>query len=248
MAKMILISDIKIDRELREHYPVSVDELDLSQPIVVQGDRLIDGLRRVEKARALGITELPAEDPQDLREACEVLARLHPTPLKDWLRVYQLMKYLSPLVAVWSKKVRREHLDRIAKKQPTSHNPVKVRDLLVKAFGGVRPGNYEAIIKLVEHGPEDIVEAVLRGELSPSGGKQRAQRRNRFQGRVTGKTEQETLIKEVNQTIRTAVDTIWMLGPINIDKDRYNELLKELRINRRNIATVINQLEEAKRI
>lgn len=246
MSKEILIEEIKIDRELKADDDLSdLDESALKQPIVVQGDRLIDGLRRVELAKRLGVTKLPAEDPQSLEEAAEVLGKLHPTPVsaQGWLRVYRLMKYLQPMGVERGRQYRAQHMSRLNRGEPVIRMKETSRDLIKHALGGVSSAQFESIVRLVEKAPREIVLPVLGGEVSPAGGLMRWKRMSQFQGRVKGAEDQEVLIRESTQTIRAAVDSIWMLdNDIKIDAERLGELVKGLRKARRNLMTVINQI------
>jgi hypothetical protein len=250
MSKKILIEEIKIDRELKADDDLSdLDESALKHPIVVQGDRLIDGLRRVELAKRLGVVKLPAEDPQTLDEAAEVLGKLHTTPVnkrQGWLRVYELMKYLRPLSVIRGRLFRTQHLSRLNRNEDTVHIGLHSRDLIKVALGGVPSSQFEPVVQLIEGGPKEVVLPVLNGEISPAGGLMRWKRRKKFQGRIKGAQEQEVLIQESTQTIRAATDAIWMLdSDIKIDAERLGELIKGLKKARRNLITVINQLEEA---
>jgi hypothetical protein len=250
MSKKILIEEIKIDRELRADDDLSdLDESALKHPIVVQGDRLIDGLRRVELAKRLGMTKLPAEDPQTLDEAAEVLGKLHTSRVstrQGWLRVYELMKYLQPMSVVRGRMFRSQHLTRLNRHEDSVSIGSLSREVIKKALGGVPSSQFEAIVRIIEGGPREIVLPILNGELTPAGGLARWKRRSKFQGRIKGGAEQEVLIQESTQTIRAAVDSLWMLDSnIKIDAERLGELLKGLKMARRNLITLINQLEEA---
>jgi hypothetical protein len=251
MTNKILISDIKIDREIPSDLQLDdLDRNDLKQPIVLQGTLLVDGLRRIEKAKQLGITELPFVDPQTIEELAEALAKAHPTPVKNWLRVYQLMKHLNRQIAKRGKRYRATHMTRINKERFGHEAPEELkietaRELVKRALGGIPSAQSESIVRVIEGAPKHIVLAILNGEVTPAGALMRWNRTKRFQGRVTGEAEQETFIREATQTIRAATDSLWMLGDINIKADRFETLLKGLKLARRGLATMINQLEEA---
>jgi hypothetical protein len=247
MTKQILISDIKIDRELRDGDDLSdLDPSVVSQPIVVQGDRLVDGLRRVELAKKMGLTELEAHDPQTLEEAAEVLALQHKTPLVNWLRVYELMKYLKPLLADRTVRLRAKgtsHLkhSKVTKSAPVIHSRILYR----KAFGGLPSSQFNAVIPLFERHDRDAVMDVLNGKITPHGALTRY-RRKQFQGRILGEEAQLALLNTTLQNLRNLADSMWMLGtPIEIDTETVTKIIAELRKTRGDLSKAINRLEEA---
>jgi hypothetical protein len=250
MTKKILIEDIKIDRELRNGDDLSdLSEDTVHQPIVVQGDRLIDGLRRVELAKKLGITELEAHDPQTLEEACDVLALQHSRPITDWLRLYELTKYLRTHLAERTKRVRTSNTRQLRASrlagEPKPPSVVHSRILFGKALGGTPSSQFISVVPLFEQAPRELVLEVLSGKVTPHGAMSRSRRRE-FRGQVTGKEGQLVLLNTAVQNLRNLADSLWMLGsPIEVDPQTVTQIISELRKSRTDITKALKRLEEA---
>lgn len=246
MIRTILIKDIKINRELRVGDDLSdLDPEVIKQPIVVRGNVLVDGLRRIELAKRMGVTELEAHDADNLVDMAEALALQHPTPMRDWMRVYQIVKALKPLVDKRLLQIRKTPKNFVgATGSPVQGGPA--RPLISKALGGVGPGNFETVVSLIEKGPKELVHRVLYGNLSPAGAKGYMQRRKEFQGGdITDPEGQLHILESVVQAMRNINETLVKIGPLAVNPEDMLRIKEEMYRNRSKITTAMNQLEEA---
>jgi hypothetical protein len=249
MTDMVLISEIKIDRDLREGDDLSdLKPEDLAKPIVVTTDgRLIDGLRRIRLLEKMGVPNVPAYQVDTLEEAAEALAEQHPTQLRDWQRVAEIMPFLRAFGERRWLKIRQASIAHNAhgKTMPADRPQGPARIYLQKAFGGLSPAHYEVAERVLgDDYPEELKEEVRSGRISPSGAVNRMHRRG-LSGHVTAPAEQEMLIHTTAQSIRSAAMNLEQLGPIRVEATRVKELREHLFKSRTMITTFLNQLEEA---
>lgn len=246
MLRKILIANIKIDRNLRDGDDLSdMDQLVLAQPIVVRGDRLIDGLRRVKLAEKLGTPDLPAYDVTTLEEMSEALAKQHPTPLKDWDRVVELLRYLRPAMRERWVSIRQSTINEISGREAGTRPKGPSRPLVTTALGGTSSAHWECVEKIWREGSPELIEEVRSGKLSPSGALNRINRLPKT-GNVTDPKDQEVLLEAAAQAIRSAVRSFEKLHrPFTVDRERLRELRDHLYKSRSALTTFINQSEEA---
>lgn len=250
MDKTILITDIKINRELRDDDDLSnLGSTEDWLPVVVSDQfELIDGLRRIRKAESLGYTHIMAYIVSTLEEASEALAQQHTTPLKDWDRVYQLLTHLRPLMEKRWMLIRQNNIKILAgvPQDPTSPRG-QSRPYITKALGGVSPAHWEVLERLYDGrlNPKWL-EEVRSGRLTPSGAVNRAQRAPK-QGNVSEVEDQTVLIATASQFMLAAARALEQLEwPLKTPQEELSELTNSIRKARRKITHFLNrQSEEA---
>lgn len=250
MPKQILIEEIKIDRELRDGDDLSdLEAAETWLPIVVtENYELIDGLRRIRSAQKAGATSILAHVASTLEEMSEALAEQHTTPLKDWDRVYELVRDLRPYVNKRWQAIRANNIRRITGRPLDPKVPSgQSRPYVTKALGGTSAAHWEVIERLYENPTDpDLMELMRAGRLTPSGLFNRLYRVPK-QGQVTNAEDQLNLIAAVAQSMASAARSLEQLRwPLKVTQEKLAEPIDQIRRSRGKITTFLNrQSEEA---
>jgi hypothetical protein len=252
MPTKILISDIKIDRDLREGDNLSdLEQLTLTRPIVVHSDgRLIDGLRRVKLAEKLGVTDLPGYRVTTLEEMSKALAEQHTTPVTDWTRVIELLKFLKPAARDRWLNIRQSTMEQNrwsgGSQETTSTRPKgPSRPFINRALGGTSAAHWEVVEKIFNTAPPELVALVRAGKLSPSGALNRMHRHPK-PGSVSEPRDQENLLDSAAQAIQAAARSFDKLDwPLKVEPERLRDLREQIYKGRSKITSFLNQSEEA---
>ena len=250
MTKTILITEIKINRDLRDGDDLSdLGPTEDWLPVVVNEQfELIDGLRRIKKAESAGYTLIMAYVVSTLEEASEALAQQHTTPLRNWDRVYQLLIQLRPLMEKRWMRIRQNNIKIMAgvPKDPTVPRG-QSRPYITKALGGLSAAHWEVLERLYDGrlSPEWL-EEVRSGRLTPSGAVNRALRATK-QGSVSEAEDQKVLIATASQYMLGAARALEQLEwPLKTPQEELSELIDSIRKARRKITHFLNrQSEEA---
>lgn len=251
MAKRILIEDIKIDRELEPGDDLSdLSEDHLIDPVVVQGNVLIDGLRRIKLAVSLGIEDILAEEPQTIEEASAVLAWNHRLQRPSWKRILEIHPYMAELIQQRLRRIRSEQAAGRTKFEAWDPNRVRVtpsRDLLSAAYGGVKSHQWERLVALSNEGRRDLLEQIFEGAISPAAAYVQARdTRNPFRGSATDATEQWEILNASVQAMRVTITAIRGIAtPVTIPAERITSVLPDYYKVRASLSKIIHQLEEA---
>lgn len=252
MLKQILIEEIKIDRELREGDDLSDLNAGQTQPPIVVNENyeLIDGLRRIRQAEGNGASKITAYVVSSLEEVADALAEQHTTPVRDWTRVYELVRAIHPYVTKRWLSIRRNNIRKATGREPAplpSYGPS--RPLVIRALGGTSSSQWEVVERCFEGGiPPEMLEEVKAGRLTPSGAFNRAHRQSKQgEGDVTNPLDQQALVASVAQFMVQAVRALDRLSwPISANPQDLAESIEQIRKSRTKITSFLNrQSEEA---
>lgn len=252
--EILNISDIKIDRELRDGDDLSdLNRADLKKPIVVLKDgTLVDGLRRIRKAQQKKWETIPAYVVSELEDACEALAIQHPSAVTNWPRMWEIYSILHPLLVERAKIIRR-YVNTISgnysqslpgQLPPKPKTSGTSRDMMHKAFGGIGQYHFEALARLNKYGSRQLWDQVMANQITPGAAWSR-HRKTRNVGEVTKAEDQRALLESMTSTLRAAAQTLLRMGPSTLDREELQSYLLHLYRTRSIISRFMNQLEEA---
>lgn len=242
MVDLILISDIKINRELApgddlKDLTASIIDLGVEAPVVLYQGELIDGLRRIRVVENLGLDRISAINATDFPGVTDALALSHTEPLTDYARMATLITFLMPLGRQWM------HEDQRTKK--TFSKPA-VRPRISKALGGVSDssyGKFATILKDPGANP-DLIKRVLSGSITPSSA-YRLYLMERSRSPILDADEQLQILDHVNHGLRTQLDLLNKLSGGADKTEEVQQKLELLRKSRRRLSYIIHRLEEA---
>jgi hypothetical protein len=259
MAKNVPIDSIVVDRVLTvgddlTDLAYSIKEQGLTVPLLVTQDyELIDGLRRLEAARALGHTEIEVVPTILYPRACELLneARehgLHALPLTGQ-RIWEIYSDLKPLLAI-TRVVNQRGRAKAAGARPSAGG----RPLLSNSLGL----KSEAMLQAITHvhrmlsdptysaKAAEALELIEAGELSYYGAADFIKKTHGLTGTITGLTEQRSGLEAAITSILGTVRALNQLGPLHkkLPSEEAQARLTELHAARAKLTKFIKLLTE----
>lgn len=240
-----------------------INDSGLQVPILVREDMfIVDGLRRMEAIRELGLTTIDVFIPANFLEAAEYLRRTlanttEAVPLKA-KRMYQIKRDLVPVT--WAERGR---LNRgIARGQPrpkVSFTGVKAIVILAEVFGVTRSylstvgrlfGLETALPIFVD--PKEFqraLEDMNEGHVRPGTVVAMLDQSKLFKGPIKGANDQREAIRSATAAVTGVLGGLTALGPLNkaIRSDELLELRSALQRLRRANNKIIKAVSEEMR-
>lgn len=240
-SHLYMLRDLKGSRGLEEGDDLSdlafMEEVGPHEttPLVVEGNVIIDGVRRLHKAQQLGWDYVYAFDPKDVYEAAEALALNHSTPLRKWHQVGEIVSYM-----------RRLNQARIADRRIGKHSPkpwTPVRDLMTRALGGLNSSHFEKV-NLVLHDPI-LGPRIDAGKLSPAGAYAIYMKRNKGRGDIVDHDSQLEIYQRSIRQLHIAAEAVKKVGPNALTREEAVVLQRDFRLARNTLNELFRRLEEA---
>lgn len=250
MAERVLIESIKTDRQLSPED--NLDELaaslrDKGQKVPVlllEGNILVDGLRRLTALQMLGHATVQVVVAATLDRAVEVLAKASKTQPMAYRRTWEIRVQLDELVV---QRLADNRAKRVGLKQGQSlpeGRSEQSRYLWARAFNEVHLDN--KIWPVYRAGREDLIRAVEEGHLTPSGALRMMGDSRPLQGNVHDRGGQTRILKGATRTLSGTIKALEKLGwPLDVDPEEMEPTLAELKRYRRVLYRVVRLLEEA---
>lgn len=210
-------------------------------PLVIEGNTIIDGVRRFHMAQQLGWDYLYAIRPEDVYEASEALALNHATPLRRWEHVVELVEYL--------RRMNRIRVTYRRRNPGSTEALVPLRDLTIKALGGLRPTQFEKA-PLVKGGDAMLWQKCLNGEATPASAyatyMKRGTGKNR-DGGIVDPVEQLEVYQRSLRQFHMITESLKKIGETTITKENARGILTEFKSARNTLNILLRRLEEAYR-
>lgn len=208
-------------------------------PLVIEGNTIIDGVRRFHKARQLGWDYVYAVRPADIYEATEALALSHTTPLRRWDHVVEIVYYL-----------RRLNKARISyrKRHPKETEPLTpIRELTQVALGGLNPSQFEKA-PLIQAGDAKLWQACLDGDATPASAYAAYMKRgqNRYEG-ISDPKEQLEVYERALRQFHIVTEALKKIGATRLNQEEARKTLNEFKSARNTLNVLLRRLEEATR-
>lgn len=250
MTERVLIESIKTDRQLSPDD--NLDELatnlrDKGQRVPVlllDGNILVDGLRRLTALQKLGHTTVQAVVATTLEEAVEVLAKTTKTTKMSYRRTWEIRFLLNDLMVERAVRNRGARVG-LKRGQPMPGGPSeKVRYLWQRAFNEAHLDN--KIWPTYRSGREDLIEGIESGRIAPSKALTILRDKRPLRGDVHDRSGQARILKGATRTLSGTVKALEKLGwPLVIDPVEMAPTLAELKKYRSMLFRVVRLLEEA---
>jgi Predicted transcriptional regulators len=259
MAKNVPIDSVITERVLT----VGDDLSDLAQsmkrdgltvPLLVTQDyELIDGLRRLEAARALGWTEIEVVPTILFPRACELINQarehgLHALPLTGQ-RIWEIYSDLKPLLSITRSMNQRGRAKAAGIRESSGGRPLLSKSLGLKS---------EALLQAITHvhrmlsdptygaKAAEALELIEAGHLSYYGAHDFIKKTHGLTGSITGLNEQRSGLEAAITSLNGTVRALNQLGPLHkkLPSEEASARLAEFHAARAKLTKFIRLLTE----
>ena len=239
MSNLYMLRDLKSQRALDDGDDLS--DLDFmnkvgphkTRPIVIDGNIIIDGVRRFMKAQELGWDYIVGVNPATVDEAVEALAANHKKPLTRWVQVADIVLYLRKLNKPRERLMRRK----LVGPQPP------IRDLMTKALGGLNSSQFEKVC-LVLADPV-VGPGVRAGITSPATAYATLMKQEKRRGTIENAEEQAEIYGNALRQLRMVNESLRKLGTIQLEPNKALEIRRNFNSARNSLNALLRRLEEA---
>lgn len=254
------ISDIIVVRYAQDQLDPLPDGLAkkiYKEPIIVRGDRvLIDGLRRLRRAKAEGQTTIDAIVSSHYPTLTEALRRQHGDVGHEVSprRLWEIYDQLYALGINWSRSQLNGgwlQLPNGQRRRRTSgdelpRGPGSIRNQFVAAFGysETMVGHITHLYRQAEGGnilAQEMVLLVDRGELSPQSAVTRLRKPYNMTGNVANIDEQRQILQRGTAALAAQVDALGKLAyPIQVSTEELATYYRDMFVARRRLTEMLN--------
>jgi len=242
-----------------EPLPEGIARKVLEAPIILRGDMvLIDGLRRLRRAQALGLERIPAIVSSSYPDIMEALTlqngdmRFRAKPRRVW----EISQLVSGLGIAWSRSTGNGGWDaqpggeRIRRQRQVVrlNKENSARLLLVAALGYSRTatGLILTVYRRADSGDvtaQAVIKEVDAGSLTPQLASKRLNKPHGFFGNVIDSDEQRRLLDRGTSGLVAQVDALLKLGyPVQLPNKELNGYIQAMYDARSQLSTLINGL------
>lgn len=257
MSETILIESIKTDRKLDDGEDVKdlanlIAGFGLKVPVLLDHNHiLIDGLRRIEAMKVLGETTVPAIVAETYEEAISNLMQAHKGrssvgPRRTW----EITESIHELMQERMARIKREKMLGLPREERYKRPyPTRSRVLLSDALNDHNTAKYAQVFRTATSGDQharEVCRALEIGELTVNQALHRlATRSKMIRGDVKLLSEQRNLLRGATRNLSGLVKGLKKLGaPILLPKAELDEIVKELKIHRADLVSMIRQIEK----
>jgi hypothetical protein len=257
------VSDILVVRYSQaqvEPLPDGLAKKIYNEPIIVRGDRvLVDGLRRLRRAKAEGQTTINAIVSSDYPTLMTALRKQHAdagnqvTPRRLW-EIYDQVFALgitwsrSRYNGGWEALPNGQRRRRVVGAHSTENGTVK--GLFVQAFdySASMVGHITHLYRQADGGnllARELVELVDKGEISPQGAVTKMRRPYNLTGNVVKEDDQRQILQRGSAALAAHVDALAKLAyPIQIPTEELATYYKDMFNARRKLTEMLNGMRK----
>jgi hypothetical protein len=257
----VKVADIvTLHRKEREPLPEGLPQKVYSLPVILRGDMvLVDGVRRLQRARDRGQAEITAIVSSDYPTLINALRAQNgsvgnePPPRRLW----EMYNCVFSLGITWSRGLYNGGWEKLPNGQrqrrakgSTPPSQGSIRKMFVGAFtySNTMVGHIANVYRQSDGGNVYAVElanAVDRGEISPQAAAHRLYRPYNMTGNITNEEDQRRLLQRGASGLEAQMSALMKLGwPIQVGAEELQEFYDSIYATRTKLTEMINGLKK----
>lgn len=256
----VKVSDIVVTRDQEpEPLPDGLPKKAYEQPIIIRGDMvLIDGLRRLRRAQAKGLEEVPAIVSSDFLTLIQALREQNADSgnTVPHRRVWEVYDLISLLGISWSRNQFNGGWDRLPngkrarRTEASEPGSGSVRQRFVEAFdySDSTVSHILTVYRRAQNGyplAQGLVEKVEAGQLGINRAAHLLRNPHNMTGNILDVEEQRKILQRGSVGLAAQVDALVRLGyPIKVPANELEEHFKRIYAARTKITELLNGLRQ----